>query len=213
MKTGTIISNEHMQAAHPIVSGTRLTIVFIICFLSTFFSGISSMLMSVYLPVAVKDLLGAVTEEKMNDVSAWINALFIFGWMFGGLTWGIICDKIGRSKSVVLSTACFGLFTVLTAVSSTWFQVSMCRLVCGRAVRQGVAAAGGARCTCPVCAEPGRALVDRLGWWAMAGGGHACVGFSGWAGLVHYLPEFPNDWPKETLQIGYRQGASSCILK
>ena len=26
--------------------------------------------------------------------------------------------------------------------------------------------------------------VDRLGWWAMAGGGHACVGFSGWAGLV-----------------------------
>ena len=36
------------------------------------------MLMSVYLPVVVKDLLGNVSEEKMNDVSAWINSLFIF---------------------------------------------------------------------------------------------------------------------------------------
>jgi MFS family permease len=70
---------------------SRHTIVFIICFSSTFFGGVVSMLMSVYLPVVVKDLLGNVSEEKMNNVSAWINALFIFGWMFGGFTWGIIC--------------------------------------------------------------------------------------------------------------------------
>jgi MFS family permease len=108
-----------------------LTIVFIICFLSTLFSGIISMLMSVYLPVAVKDLLGNVSEEKMNDVSAWINAFFIFGWMFGGIAWGIICDKIGRSKSVILSTACFGLFAVMTGLSSSWFLVSACRFLSG----------------------------------------------------------------------------------
>jgi len=89
------------------------------------------MLMSVYLPVVVKDLLGNVSEEKMNNVSAWINALFIFGWMFGGFTWGIICDKIGRAKSVVLSTACFGLFAVITGLSSSWLLVSLCRFLSG----------------------------------------------------------------------------------
>src|SRR6187399_1720739 len=109
----------------------RHTIVFIICFFSTFFGGVLSMLMSVYLPVVVKDLLGNVSEEKMNDVSAWINSLFIFGWMFGGFTWGIICDKIGRSKSVVLSTACFGFFAIVTGLSSSWFLVSVCRFFTG----------------------------------------------------------------------------------
>ena len=109
----------------------RFPFVFTVCFLSTFFGGIVSMLMSVYLPVAVKDLLGNVSEEKMNDVSALINSLFIFGWMFGGIFWGIICDKIGRARSVVLSTACFGLFALFTGLSSSWLLVTICRFLSG----------------------------------------------------------------------------------
>src|SRR5205809_1839389 len=93
----------------------HLIIAFVVCYLSIMFSGISSMLMSVYLPVAVKDLLGNVTAEKMNNVGAYISPVFIFGSMFGGFAWGFICDRIGRSKAVILSTAFYGLFTVLTA--------------------------------------------------------------------------------------------------
>jgi len=89
------------------------------------------MLMSVYLPVTVKDLLGNVSDEKLNDVSAYINSLFIFGWMFGGFIWGFICDKIGRAKSVMYSTLCYGLFTLLTAVSPSWLWVSACRFLSG----------------------------------------------------------------------------------
>lgn len=112
-------------------SANKLIIVFIVCFLSTLFGGIVSMLMSVYLPVAVKDLLGNVSEEKMNDVSALINSLFIFGWMFGGFLWGIISDRVGRSKSVMLSTACFGLFAIVTGMSSSWLLVSISRFLSG----------------------------------------------------------------------------------
>jgi MFS family permease len=109
----------------------NLTAVFIFCFLSTLLSGIASMLMSVYLPVVAKDLLGNVSDEKMNNVSALINSVFIFGWMFGGIVWGIVCDRVGRSKSVVLSTICFGIFTVLTGLSPSWFLVSVCRFFTG----------------------------------------------------------------------------------
>ena len=126
---------EPVKIPDPLVTEKRSTskfiIVFIICFLSTLFGGVTSMLMSVYLPVVVKDLLGNVSEEKMNEVSAWINSLFIFGWMFGGIAWGIICDKIGRARSVVLSTACFGLFAIITGLSSSWFLVSICRFFSG----------------------------------------------------------------------------------
>ena len=134
MSIETSYSNETLKIPDPLVakrSTGNYAIVFITCFLSTLFCGIISMLMSVYLPVAVKDLLGNVSEEKMNDVSAWINAVFIFGWMFGGIAWGIICDKIGRSRSVILSTACFGLFAIITGLSSSWFFVSICRFFSG----------------------------------------------------------------------------------
>src|SRR5262245_19278 len=78
-------------------SGTKsdLIIAFVVCYLSIMFCGISTMLMSVYLPVVVKDLLGEVTDEKVNNVGAYINSVFLFGSMFGGFTWGIICDRIG----------------------------------------------------------------------------------------------------------------------
>ncbi|MBV9963539.1 MAG: MFS transporter, partial [Parafilimonas sp.] len=109
----------------------NLAIAFIICYISIMFSGISSMLMSVYLPVAVKDLLGTVTDEKMNYKSAYINSVFIFGSMFGGFAWGCICDKIGRSKAVIFSTALYALFTILTAFSSSWLLVGFYRFATG----------------------------------------------------------------------------------
>jgi MFS family permease len=135
MTTATIIKDvnsmvEKSNEADVKKSG-RLTLVFIVCFLATFFSGIIGMLMSVYLPVVVKELSGNVSEEKMNDVSALINCIFIFGWMFGGIVWGIICDKIGRSASVALSIGCFGLFAVLTGLSSSWMLVLICRFLSG----------------------------------------------------------------------------------
>ena len=134
MSIETSYPNETLKIPDPLAvkrSTGKFFLVFITCFLSTFFGGVASMLMSVYLPVVVKDLLGNVSEEKMNNVSAWINALFIFGWMFGGFTWGIICDKIGRARAVVLSTACFSLFAIITGLSSSWFLVSICRFFSG----------------------------------------------------------------------------------
>ena len=133
MKPITINKSQPSMGSAVVFSLARpqLTTAFIICFISIMFSGISSMLMSVYLPVAVKDLLGNVTEEKINNVGAYINSVFIFGSMFGGFAWGFICDKTGRSKAVILSTALYGLFTVLTAFSSSWLVVGIYRFITG----------------------------------------------------------------------------------
>ncbi len=133
METTTVNKNQPSKRSSIVSSPSRLhlTAAFIICYVSIMFSGIASMLMSVYLPVAVKDLLGNVTEEKMNNVGAYINSVFIFGSMFGGFAWGFICDKTGRSKAVILSTGLYGLFTVLTALSSSWFTVGVYRFMTG----------------------------------------------------------------------------------
>src|SRR5580692_12679065 len=98
-----------------------LAVLFAICFVSSLFGGVVSTLMSVYLPVAVRDLLGPVSDKELNDVSAAINSVFIFGWMFGGVIWGLICDRIGRARTVMLSTLFYGMFTVLTAAATSWW--------------------------------------------------------------------------------------------
>jgi len=135
METITVNPQQPISAASVPGSSSKvksnLTTAFVVCFLSIMFSGIASMLMSVYLPVAVKDLLGNVTDEKMNNVGAYINSVFIFGSMFGGFAWGFICDRIGRSRSVILATAFYGLFTVLTAFSSSWLLVGIYRFLTG----------------------------------------------------------------------------------
>lgn len=135
MKTETLKSTDVVTVSpvsYSIVTQKgNIALMFAVCFISTMFGGIVSMLMSVYLPVTVKDLLGNVTGEKMNDVSAVINAVFLYGWMLGGIVWGIICDKTGRARSVILSTACYGVFTLLMILSSSWLLVCVCRFLSG----------------------------------------------------------------------------------
>jgi len=87
--------------------------------------------MSVYLPVAVKDLMGSMDASELSRISAYINALFIFGWAFGGFTWGIIGDSMGRKKSLLLAITCYGLFTVLTGFATTWWAALVCRFLSG----------------------------------------------------------------------------------
>lgn len=125
----TVIAKTLYQPS--VATKRSLVIAFVICYISIMFSGISSMLMSVYLPVAVKDLLGNISDERMNYISAYINSVFIFGSMFGGFAWGFICDKIGRSKAVIFSTALYALFTALTAFSSSWLIVGIYRFITG----------------------------------------------------------------------------------
>lgn len=106
-------------------------LLFATCFLATAFAGIVSTLMSVYLPVAVKDLLGDKSQDEINAISAYINAVFIFGGATGGFMLGIVSDKAGRKKGVLLSIGCYGLFTVLTGYMPNWWGVVICRFFSG----------------------------------------------------------------------------------
>lgn len=113
------------------LSATYKVVLFAICFLSTALGGSVSTLMSVYLPVVVKDLQGTVPADEINAISGYINAIFIFGWAFGGFTWGVISDKMGRKKALLLAIGSYGIFTILTGLMPTWWGVLLCRFFSG----------------------------------------------------------------------------------
>jgi MFS family permease len=112
-------------------STAYLAAVFTLCFVSSVLGGSVSTLMSVYLPVVVKDLQGGAAAGQLNSISGFINALFIFGWAVGGFTWGLISDKIGRKKALIYSIACYGMFTILTGLMSKWEGLVLCRFMSG----------------------------------------------------------------------------------
>ncbi len=109
-------------------------LLFLICFLSNVFGGTVSTLMSVYLPVAVQDLLGKVNEDDFNALSASVNSIFVFGWAIGGIVWGVLSDRIGRSQAMILSIGSYGLFTLLTVFTNSWMLVLACRFFSGFSV-------------------------------------------------------------------------------
>lgn len=113
------------------LSPAKLAALFVICFVSSALGGAISTLMSVYLPVVVKELQGNNSQQDINYLSGLINSLFIFGWAFGGFFWGIISDKIGRKMALVFAAASYGIFTILTGYMTGWGGVMVCRFMSG----------------------------------------------------------------------------------
>ena len=114
--------------------------MFIICFLGNVFGGTTSTLMSLYLPVAVRDLL--LGGDQFNEVSAYINSAFILGWAMGGMALGMLSDRIGRPMAIFLSIVCYAAFTLSTGLANTWPWVIAFRFASGFGV-------GGALVTTP----------------------------------------------------------------
>ncbi len=124
-------SSEDIQAVKPNGLKKYKQALFLICFFSSMIGGTVSTLMSAYLPDAIRDLLQNSDSGHIENISATINAVFIFGWTAGGIIWGIFCDTIGRKKSFIYATLCYGLFTIMTGLSPTWFTVVLHRFLSG----------------------------------------------------------------------------------
>jgi MFS family permease len=104
---------------------------FAVCFLSNVLAGLSSTLTSVYLPVVVADLRGADAGQSLNQVGAFISALYFVGWAIGGMTWGWIGDGIGRSRALALAVGMYGLFTFLKGLAVSWEMMLVFQFFCG----------------------------------------------------------------------------------
>lgn len=105
---------------------------FALCALCYLLGGTVSMLLSANLPVVVSELLGkTASEAELADIGAYLNAGFLYGWMFGGLWLGIVSDRIGRVKTFAFSAGLYGFFTLLVVFVKDWQVLLLCRFFAG----------------------------------------------------------------------------------
>lgn len=104
--------------------------MFALCFVGNIMGGTVSTLMSVYLPVVVTDI-ASYQGGSMEQLSALLSALYFVGWAIGGLSMGVVGDRIGRVRSLAIAIAIFGIATVLLRFGHSWAYVIALRFVAG----------------------------------------------------------------------------------
>jgi MFS family permease len=127
------------QSLHLTVS-SRKWLVFGLSMASYTLCGTAATLMPVYLPVVIPEIMhdtlhqGNISEERLGEIGAYINAIFLYGWMFGGLIFGVVSDRIGRVKTLALVTALYGLGTFLMVLVPDYLALICLRFFTGMGV-------------------------------------------------------------------------------
>ncbi|MBW3598210.1 MAG: MFS transporter, partial [Planctomycetes bacterium] len=89
---------------------------------------------------AMRDLLPQTPEDpeafKANvDLYGGIaTSIFLLGWASGGLAFGVLGDRIGRAKTMVLTILIYSLFTGLSAFSFGFWDFALYRFLTGLGV-------------------------------------------------------------------------------
>lgn len=109
----------------------RPYLLLFLCILAYICCGMISMLMSVYLPSVVRDLLGNAEEETMSSVGPYLNAAYLAGMTLGGLLVGILSDRFGRVKLMIFSAILAGLSTLTAIGAHDWVWVATYRALAG----------------------------------------------------------------------------------
>ncbi|MBL7973884.1 MAG: MFS transporter [Candidatus Kapabacteria bacterium] len=106
-------------------------LVFVGCWLGGMFDGMDSTFMSAVQPKAIEELLHTTQRDVISHYGGIISSFFLFGWMAGGVIFGMMGDKLGRVRSMVFSILIYAIFTGLAGVSQEWWHLAIFRFLTG----------------------------------------------------------------------------------
>ncbi|MDX1944591.1 MAG: MFS transporter [Pirellulaceae bacterium] len=102
----------------------------IAAWLGWLFDGLDMHLYTLIAAPFVAQLLNV--EPKHPDVgwySSWIQAAFMLGWALGGGLFGLLGDRIGRSRALVLTILTYAIFTGAGFLAQTWWHLLIFRFL------------------------------------------------------------------------------------
>jgi len=81
---------------------------------------------------AMKALLHS--GQSVAEYGGYATAIFLIGWATGGLTFGVLGDRIGRAKTMMLTILIYSLCTGLSALSTGFWDFAFYRFITGLGV-------------------------------------------------------------------------------
>lgn len=87
------------------------------------------------IPAADRDsAVAKAFDTQVNTYGTYATSIFIIGWALGGIFFGIMGDKIGRAKTMLITVLMYSLCTGLSAISQGIWDFSLYRLMTGLGV-------------------------------------------------------------------------------
>ncbi len=114
--------------------------VFIVAALGWLFDCLDQQLFILARPAAMKELLAGtgIPEAEMREaILKWSDiatSVFIAGWATGGLVFGMLGDRIGRTKTMMFTILIYSACTGLSAISTSVYDFAFYRFLTGLGV-------------------------------------------------------------------------------
>ncbi len=116
----------------PDSNGTKTNLhVLLATWLGELFDGMDASIYVLVLFPAISELIGSSDHSVVGPAGAIVLAVFMFGWAVGAIVFGMIADRIGRSKTMVLTILLYALCTGLCGLAHNWQELSFYRFLVG----------------------------------------------------------------------------------
>jgi MFS family permease len=95
------------------------------------FDGMDAYLYILVAAPFVAELLGATgpADPRVGRYGSYIQAGFLLGWAVGGIVFGRIGDRLGRSRTMSLTILTYASCTGLSALAQTWWHLLILRFL------------------------------------------------------------------------------------
>jgi MFS family permease len=148
----------------------------------------------------------AALQSATNYYGGIIVSVFLIGWALGGALFGVLGDRIGRTRTMVLTILIYALCTGLSGLAQTWQQLAAFRFLAALGV--GGEWAAGASIVAEVFPQRSRAMaLGTLQALSAVGNMTAaviCFGLASvswrWAFAVGILPALVVVWIRRSLK-------------
>lgn len=112
--------------------------VFVVAALGWLFDCLDQQLFNLARVPAMRELLAVdgvpASQEVVGAYGAYATSIFLLGWATGGLFFGVLGDKIGRARTMMLTILLYSLFTGLSALSVGFWDFAFYRFLTGLGV-------------------------------------------------------------------------------
>ncbi len=92
-------------------------------------------------PTPMEEVLKAQQNADIGSAAGWATSIFVFGWAVGGIGFGVMGDRVGRVKTLMLTILLYAIFTGLSALSRSTMDFYLYRFLTGLGVGGVFAAA------------------------------------------------------------------------
>jgi MFS family permease len=187
-------------------------LVLIIAALGWLFDAMDQNIFNLVRQPSVRDLLtqqgltGAELAAQTKVVGGQITAVFLIGWAIGGFVFGVLGDRLGRTRTMIITILIYAAFTGLSGLVRNPTEYAICRFLTALGV--GGEFAAGASLVAEVWPQRSRAMalgslqsLSAVGNMMAAGITFALAGMGWrWAYFVGALPALMIVWIRSSVK-------------